>query len=158
MPQGYHTVTPALVIKGAKDALAFYGQVFDAKVVMEMLAPDGKTVMHAEMQIGDSRVMMSDEFPEWGVRGPKALGGTTASLLVYTPDVDALFAKAVAAGCKPLMPPSDQFWGDRFGKIEDPFGHYWALATRKENLSDAEMIERATKAFAAEGGGGDGKK
>ena len=116
-----------------------------------MTSPDGKSVVHAEIRIGDSMVMLSDEFPQTGPRSPQALGGTTASIFLYVPDVDAAFERAVDAGAKAVMPPADMFWGDRFGKLVDPFGHHWAMATHKEDLSDEEIRKRGAAAMASMG-------
>jgi PhnB protein len=113
-----------------------------------MTGPDGTSVMHAELRIGDSFVMLSDEFPQMGSRSPETLGGTTASIFLYVPDVDAAFERAVDAGAKALMPPTDMFWGDRFAKLVDPFGHEWAMATHKEDLSPEEIRKRGAAAMA----------
>ena len=149
IPDGYHTVTPYLTIRGAAQAIEFYKRAFGAKEVGRMPGPDGQSVMHAELAIGDSKVMLSDEFPQMGVRSPATLGGTTASIFLYVADVDAAFKRAIDAGAKTLMPPTDMFWGDRFGKLADPFGHEWAMATHKEDLSDAEVRKRGVAAMAS---------
>jgi len=141
IPEGYRTVTPYLVVKGAARALDFYAKAFDAVEKVRMPGPGG-VVMHAEMQIGDSMIMLSDEFPDWGQLGPVSRGGTTFSLFLYVPDVDATFKRAVDAGCKQSMPPTDQFWGDRFAKVSDPFGHEWVMATHVEDVSPEEMKKR----------------
>ena len=141
IPQGYHTLTPSLIVRGASEAIEFYKRAFGAEQRGVLRAPDGK-VMHAELQIGDSIVMLSDEFPQDKCASPAALQGTTGALLIYTEDVDALWARATAAGCKPLMPLSDMFWGDRYGKLLDPFGHAWEMATHKEELTPEQMHER----------------
>jgi len=148
IPKGYHVVTPHLVVRGADAAISFYKSAFGAKDKGRMASPDGK-IMHAEIQIGDSRVMLSDEFPEMGSRSPQTLGGTPSSLMIYTRNVDALVAQAEQAGAKVTMPPADMFWGDRYAKVQDPFGHEWALATHKEDLSVREMQKRAATAFSA---------
>jgi PhnB protein len=142
IPQGYHTVTPYLTVKGAAQAIDFYKRAFGAQEVERMPGPDGTSVMHAELKIGDSIVMLSDEFPQMGTRSPQTLGGSTVSLFLYVPDVDAAFKRAVDAGAKATMPPADMFWGDRFGKVADPFGHAWGLATHTEDLSPDEIRRR----------------
>lgn len=147
IPKGYHVVTPHIVVPNADEALAWYGRAFGAKELYRMAAPDGK-VMHAEMKIGDSIVMLSDEFPDRGLRSPKTLGGNASSLMIYTKDVDALFERAVGAGAKVTMPVADMFWGDRYGQLEDPFGHQWAIATHKEDVPPKEMAKRMAAAFA----------
>ena len=141
IPEGYRTVTPYLVVKGAAGALDFYAKAFGAVEKVRMPGPGG-VVMHAEMQIGDSMIMLSDEFPDRGQLGPVSRGGTTFSLFLYVPDVDATFKRAVDAGCKQSMPPTDQFWGDRFARVSDPFGHEWAMATHAEDVSPEEMKKR----------------
>lgn len=146
IPPGYHSVTPYLAIRGAAKALEFYKRAFRAKEVLRMPMPDGK-VAHAEMKIGDSHVMVADEFPDMDFSGPQSRGGTTVWLYVYVPDVDATVKRAVAAGAKPLRPVEDQFYGDRSGSIEDPFGHVWHFATHKEDLKPAELRRRAAEAM-----------
>ena len=150
VPSGFHTVTPQLTVRGAAQAIDFYKRAFGAKELMRMPSPDGQSIMHAELRIGDSIVFVQDEFPDMGSRGPQSLGGTTASLHVYVKDVDKTFAQAVAAGAQVQMPVADMFWGDRFGKVADPFGHEWGLATHKEQLSNKEMAKRA-QAFFSQG-------
>jgi PhnB protein len=142
IPEGYHTATPYLVIQGAANAIEFYKKAFGATELMRMSGPGGK-VMHAEIKIGDSPIMLGDEFPEMGVRGPKALGGSPVSIFLYVEDVDALAKQALAAGAKELMAVQDQFWGDRYGKLEDPFGHVWGIATHKEDVAPDEINKRA---------------
>jgi uncharacterized glyoxalase superfamily protein PhnB len=146
IPKGYHMVTPHLVVRGAKEAITFYQAAFGAKDKGQMAMPDGR-VMHAEIQIGDSRVMLADEMPEMGSKSPQTLGGAGASLMIYTKNVDALFDQAVKAGAKVVMPVADMFWGDRYGQVEDPFGHRWALATHMEDMSPKEMNKRAAAAM-----------
>ena len=150
-PDGYHTLTPALTVRGGADAIEFYKRVFGATEVMRMAMPDGK-VMHAELQIGDSRVMLSDEFPDWGAIGPQTVGACPSSLMVYVDDVDAVFAAAVAAGAKVERPVQDQFWGDRNGMVIDPFGYRWSLATHIEDVTPEE-IERRGQAWMQGTGG-----
>jgi len=153
VPAGYHTVTPYLTVSDGAGALAFYGRAFGAREVMRMPAPGGK-LGHAEMRIGDSVVMLSDEFPGMSTcKAPTSLGGTTGSLMVYVPNVDAAFKRAVDAGCKSLTAPTDMFWGDRFGKLEDPYGNQWGLATHKEDVPPKAMAERGKAAMAQMGQG-----
>jgi len=148
IPKGYNTVTPYLVIKGAAKAIDYYKSVFGATVVVRMDGPDGR-VGHAELQIGDSRVMLADENPEMGHRSAETIGASPVSLYVYVPDSDKVVAKAAAEGAKIQRPVEDQFYGDRSGFIQDPFGHLWGVATHKEDLSAKEMDERARKAMQA---------
>ena len=145
-PAGYHTVTPYVIVHDAKQAIAFYQQAFGATEVLRLSAPDG-SIGHAEIQIGDSRIMLADEMPEMGIRSPKTIGGSATSLMVYVPDVDGLFEQAIAAGGTVLRPVADQFYGDRSGTLEDPFGHSWTLATHKENLSHDTVQERFMSMF-----------
>ena len=147
IPQGYHTVTPHLVCRNATKALEFYQKAFGAENVRAHRMPDGK-VMHAEFRIGDSTVMLGDEFPDFKVFSPESLGGSPVTLHIYTTDVDASFQRAVSAGCTVIMPVEDQFWGDRYGQVADPFGHKWSLATRKEDISEEEMEKRGRAAMA----------
>jgi PhnB protein len=142
IPEGYHSVTPYLHINGAARAIEFYKEVFGATEVFRMDAPDGK-IGHAEIKFGNSHVMLADEFPDMGVRGPQSYGGTPVSLLLYVEDVDALAERAVAAGAKMLSPLEDKFYGDRMGKLQDPFGHIWAIATHTEDVSPEELQKRA---------------
>lgn len=144
IPDGYPRVTPYLCIDGASAAIDFYCKVFGATERMRMPAPDGK-IGHAELQIGDSVIMLSDEYPEMGVRGPKSLGGTAVTISVYVDDVDDVFDRAVNAGAKALRPAKDEFYGDRSGQFEDPFGHRWSVATHIEDVSPEEMAKRAAE-------------
>ncbi len=148
IPDGFHTATPYLVVRGADKAIDFYVKAFGAKERMRMPGPDGK-IVHAEIQIGDSIIMLSEEMPQFGSVSPETLKGNGSSVFLYDADVDALFRRAIAAGAKEVMAPQDQFWGDRFGKLTDPFGHQWALATHKEDVSPEEMDKRH-KAFMAQ--------
>ena len=142
VPDGYHTVTPYLVVRDASAALDFYAKAFGAKELMRMHGPGG-SVAHAEMRIGDSNIMLADENPDWGLTSPQTLGGSGVSVFLYVPNVDALFAQAVSAGASVTMPLANQFWGDRYGKLRDPFGHVWNLATHVEDLSPEEIEKRA---------------
>jgi PhnB protein len=145
IPDGYHSVTPYLYAKGASQAIEFYKKAFSATERMRITAPDGR-VGHAELQIGDSIIMLADEFPEMDVRSPKTLGGSPVSIHLYVEDVDAVFRQAVAAGAIEKRPVADQFYGDRQGGIEDPFGHMWWISTHKEDLSMDEIKKRAAAA------------
>jgi len=142
IPAGYHSVTPYLIIKGAAEAIDFYKKAFDAVEVMRIGGPDGK-VGHAELQIGDSRIMLADEHPQMGFRSPTTLGGAGISLMIYVNDVDTVFPKAIAAGGKELRPLQNQFYGDRSGTLEDPFGHVWTISTHIEDLTEEELLRRA---------------
>jgi len=143
VPDGYHTVTPYLVLKDAKRALEFYKKAFGAETTVNMPSPDGR-VMHAEVKIGDSMLFMADEFPEMSpeIKSPQSAGCVTGTVFLYVPNVDAVFKRAVDAGAKVVMPVEDMFWGDRFGKLSDPFGHHWGIATHKEDLTPSEMKVR----------------
>jgi len=151
VPEGFNTVSPTLIVPNCVEAIALYKKAFGAEEIARMPGPDGKSTMHAEMRLGNSTVMMSDESPQWGTKSPKALGGTPVSLHLYVEDADAIFKRAVSAGCTVTMPISDAFWGDRYGKVKDPFGHEWGIGTHKEDLSPEEMGKRAQAAFAAMG-------
>jgi PhnB protein len=142
VPEGYHRVTPYLIVDGAAKALDFYRNVFGATERMRMPAPGGK-VGHAEIAIGDSVIMLADEHPEIGARAPRAFGGSPVSIHLYVDDVDTTVKAAVGAGAKLLRPVEDQFYGDRSGTIEDPFGHHWHVATHKEDVAPDEMERRA---------------
>jgi PhnB protein len=141
VPPRYGSVTPYLTIDGCGSAIDFYVRAFGAKEIARMPGPGGK-VMHAELEIGDSVVMMSDELPEQGTRSPRALGGTAGSIMLYVKDCDRIYRNAVDAGARSLQAPQDMFWGDRFSRIEDPYGHQWAIATAKEKVSPKEMQRR----------------
>jgi PhnB protein len=147
VPDGYHTLTPHLVVKGASQAIEFYKKAFGAEEIGRAPGPDGKSLMHAELKIGDSRLFLVDEFPEMDCRGPQTIGGTPVTIHMYVEDVDAAFNKAVAAGAQVRMPLADMFWGDRYGVLADPFGHAWSLATHKEDLTPEEIATRAKAAF-----------
>lgn len=139
-PEGYHSVTPYLIVNGAAAAIDYYSKAFGAKELFRL--PMGDKVGHAEIMIGDSHVMLADESPERGFQGPKSRGGTTVSLMVYVDDVDAMFDRAVKAGAKADRPVENQFWGDRMGTLTDPFGHCWSLATHVEDVPPDEMNRR----------------
>jgi PhnB protein len=141
VPDGYHSVTPYILVDGAAAAIEFYSQAFGAVEVLRMAAGPDK-IAHAEVKIGDSHVMLSDEWPDMDLLGPAKRGGATASLMIYLPDVDAAFEQALAAGAKQERPVEDQFWGDRMGTVIDPFGHRWTLATHIEDVSEQEMQRR----------------
>jgi len=141
IPDGYYSLTPYLVIKGASDAIEFYKKAFGAVETMRMPGPGGK-IMHAEVKIGNSMLMLADENPERGNLSPQSIGGTATSIMFYCDDVDAVFSRAVSLGAKSEMAPADQFWGDRMGNLVDPFGHKWAIATHKEDVSPEEMKKR----------------
>jgi PhnB protein len=145
IPEGYHTATPYLIIKDAAQAIEFYKKAFGATEVMRFAQPDGK-IGHAEIKIGDSHIMLADEFPEMGARSPQTLGGSPVSILLYVKDVDAQAKLAVAAGAKVVRPVKDQFYGDRSGSFEDPFGHQWHIATHVEDVAPDEMHKRAAAA------------
>lgn len=150
IPEGYHSVTPYLIIDGAAKALDFYKKAFGATEVMRMEDPKGR-IGHAEIKIGDSHVMLADEYPEMGYRGPSSLGGAGVSLMVYVDDVDATFRQALAAGAQELQPLKDQFYGDRSGTLKDPFGHVWTIATHVEDVPPAEMERRAKEFMQKQG-------
>jgi len=144
IPEGMHTVTPHLVCAGAADAIEFYKKAFDATEVGRLAGPQGK-IMHAMIRIGDSPVMLVDEFPDWGSFGPKALKGSPVTIHLYVEDVDAFVKRAVAAGAKITMPLDDMFWGDRYCKLDDPFGHHWSVATHIRDVSRDEMQKAMEK-------------
>ena len=146
IPEGFPRVSPYLAVDDAAAAIDYYTKVFGAREVVRMDGPEG-TIGHAELQIGDSRLMLSDAFPQSTTRPPKELGGTTASVFMYVEDVDAVVKGAVDAGATITMEVADQFWGDRFGAITDPFGHVWSLATHVEDVPPEEMAERAEAAM-----------
>lgn len=141
IPDGWHSLTPHLVCAGAADAIKFYEKAFNAVEQMRLPGPQGK-LMHAEIRIGDSALMLTDENPEWGMLGPKSLKGSPVTVHLYVQDVDSVVAQAVAAGAKVTMPLADTFWGDRYAQLEDPFGHRWSVATRIRDMT-AEEIQQA---------------
>jgi len=147
VPEGAHTIMAHLSVREAVKAIEFYQKAFGAELLFVHKMPDGK-VMHATLKIGDSRLMLADEFPEMGGKSPLALGGSPVVLNIYVQDVDALWNSAVAAGAKVTMPLANQFWGDRYGQIVDPFGHSWALASHVEDVAPEELERRANAMFA----------
>jgi PhnB protein len=146
IPEGYRTATPYLIVKGAADAIEFYQRAFGATEMLRMADPEGR-VGHAEIRIGDSVIMLADEHPAMGYRSPRALGGSSVSILLYLEGVDAVFERAVKAGAKSLRPVTNQFYGDRSGTLEDPFGHVWTIATHVEDVPPEEMRRRAEAAM-----------
>ena len=147
-PRGYHTVTPSLIVRGVAEAIDFYERAFGAVAESRMSGPDGE-IMHAEIRIGDSVVMLGPENEQWGTRSPLSTNGNPGSLHIYVPDADAAFARAVEAGATVKSPLEDAFWGDRYGKVTDPFGHEWGLATRVKEMTPEEM-QRAGEAWMAQ--------
>jgi PhnB protein len=153
VPEGYNTVTPYLAVEDAAAAIDFYTRALGAKERVRMAGP-GDSVMHAELEIGDSLIMLSDPFPQASTKPPKELGGTSVSIFVYVDDIDALYKQAIDAGATSLMEPDDMFWGDRFGSVQDPFGHSWTIATHVEDVSPAEMQKRSEEFMASMAGAG----
>ena len=149
IPEGFGTLTAHLVVEGAGNAMDFYKRAFGAEELGRMPMPDGKTLMHGLMKLGDSMLMLVDAFEDYGVKGPKALGGSPVTLHFYVTDADEAFRRAIEAGCTVAMPLADMFWGDRYGKVKDPFGHEWSIATKIKDLSPAEMEAAQKAAFAA---------
>ena len=148
VPEGYNTISPSLAVDDAAEAIEFYKRAFGAKERFRMPGPGGM-IAHAELEIGNSLIMLSDPFPQSGTRTPKELGGTTVGIFLYVEDVNALVEQAVAAGAKVTMPVENQFWGDRYGKLVDPFGHEWDVATHVEDLTPEEMEERGRQWMAS---------
>lgn len=146
IPNGHHTVTPYLAIRNATKALEFYEKGFGATVTYKLLMPDGR-LGHAEIRLGDSVVMLADEFPEYGGKAPEAFGGSPVSIHLYVEDVDAFFKRALMAGARERKPVEDQFYGDRSGQLEDPFGHLWWVATHKEDVAPEELQKRVQAMF-----------
>jgi PhnB protein len=149
IPEGYRTVSPYLAVEDAASAIDYYVSAFGAKEVVRMDAPGGK-IGHAELEVGDSRIMLSDPFPGASTQSPKQLGGTSASVFMYVEDVDAVVQRAVDTGAKLTMEVADQFWGDRFGAITDPFGHVWSIATHVEDVPPEEIAARAEAAMGSD--------
>ena len=146
IPEGFHSITPHLVCENAAEALAFYQRAFGAQEVGRMDGPGGK-IMHAELRIGDSMLMLADAFPEYGSRGPRALQGTPVTLHMYVEDADAVWQRAVDAGATVEMPLEDAFWGDRYGQVIDPFGHRWSIATRQREMTQQQIEEAMRSAM-----------
>jgi PhnB protein len=146
IPKGYHTVTPSIVVSSAPKAIEFYKKAFGAEEQGRFAGPDGR-IMHAEIKVGDSVIMMADEMPEHGAKGPQSYGGTPVSFFIYQENVDAAWKRALDAGGKAIMPLADQFWGDRSGCIEDPFGHHWWLSQRIKDLTPDELRKAADEFF-----------
>ena len=144
IPEGMHSVTPHLVCAGAADAIEFYKKAFNAVETARMPGPNG-SLMHAAVRIGDSTVMLVDEFPDWKSFGPNKLGGSPVTIHLYVQDADATFNQAVAAGATVRMPPADMFWGDRYGQVTDPFGHIWSIATHVKDMTPEEMMAEMQK-------------
>jgi uncharacterized glyoxalase superfamily protein PhnB len=147
IPEGMHTITPHIVCNGASEAIEFYKKAFGALEIARMHVPSGDKILHAMINIGDSMVMIVDEFPEWGTSGPLSLKGSPVTLHIYVDDVDAFVDRATKAGAKVTMPVEDTFWGDRYGKLEDPFGHKWSVATHIRDVSPEEMEKAAKEMF-----------
>lgn len=150
IPEGWHAVTPYLVVKDAARAIDFYRQAFGAEETMRLAEPSGK-IGHAEIKIGGAYIMLADEYPEQGHRSPQSLGGSPVNIHLYVEDVDAVASRAVEAGGKLLSPVADQFYGDRSGRLEDPFGHTWMISTHKEDMTPAEMQQRFQALFKKQG-------
>ncbi|RJP24364.1 MAG: VOC family protein [Deltaproteobacteria bacterium] len=153
IPEGYHSITPHLTVRGADRAIEFYRKAFGAEELARMHAPDGKTVMHAELKIGDSRFFLGDEVPGMNCQSPETLGGSPSGIYLYVRDVDETFRKAVNAGATVKRSVEDMFWGDRTGSVQDPFGHIWDLATHKEEVPPEEMKRRGDEFFRKMSGG-----
>ena len=151
VPEGYNTVTPYLAVPNAAEAIDFYTRALGAKERVRMPGP-GDSIMHAELEIGDSLIMLSDPFPQASTKTPKELGGTSVNIFVYIEDIDALYKQAVDAGATSLMEPDDMFWGDRFGLVQDPFGHTWTIATHIEDVPPEEMQKRSEEFMASMAG------
>ena len=147
IPEGYNSITPHLVVNNGIDAIEFYKRAFGAVVVYRYNGPDDKSTIYVKLRIGDSPVLLSDEFPDtegMSCRSPKSIGGSTVVIHIYTEDVDKLFNQAISAGATVITPLTDMFWGDRYGQLMDPYGHFWSIATHKEDLSDDEIRRRGS--------------
>ena len=147
IPEGFHTLTPSLVVHDAAEAIEFYKKAFGAEEILRMPGPGGRGIMHSELKIGNSIFFLTDEFPGGCTKSPKSLNGSSSTLNIYAEDADAAYGRAVSAGATVRMPIADMFWGDRYGIVTDPFGHSWGIATHKENLSAEEIGTRAEKYF-----------
>jgi len=152
IPEGYHSITPYLIVRGGSDAIEFYKRAFGATELFRFPAPDGK-VGHAEIKIGDSPIMLADEYPQMGYNSPQSIGGSPVSLMIYVDDVDIVFSRAIEAGATVKEAVQDKFYGDRIGSVVDPFGHVWHIATHKEDVSIEEMQQRAKAHGSAASGG-----
>lgn len=146
IPAGFHSVTPTLTVRGAGDAIEFYKKAFNAEEINRFPGPDGKTIMHAEIKIGDSIIMLNDEFPQMNCLSPQSVGGPSSAIYLYVENSDSIFNRAVSAGAKVRMPMMNAFWDDRFGMLEDPYGHIWTVATRIIDLSPEEIKKAGTEA------------
>ena len=153
IPDGFRSITPHIVVKDGAAAIEFYKKAFGAEEVMTIKGPDGKSLMHGEIRIGDSIVMLAGEWPGAATQSPESLGGTSTTVLIYTPGVDAAFERATKAGATPVMPPTDMFWGDRYSQVKDPFGHVWSIATHIEDVAPDECTKRMNDWFAKMGDG-----
>lgn len=151
IPEGFSTVSIHIVVKNSVEAMAFYEKAFGAKMIMRMPGPDGESTVHGEVKVGDSTLMLADENPQWHLKSPESVGGRSVSIHLYVEDADALFKQAVDAGCTVSMPMMDAFWGDRYGKVLDPFGYEWSIATHKEDVSEEELAKRAAAMFSDAG-------
>lgn len=151
IPDGYHTITPYLIVKDGAAAIEFYAKAFGAEEVMRIPAPDGKGVAHAELRVGNSMLMLAGEYPDYGCVSPQTIGGTPVSIHLYVNNVDAAFDRAVKAGAKVEMPLADQFWGDRMGKLVDPFGHKWSMATHIKDVAHDACSKAAAEAMGDHG-------
>jgi uncharacterized glyoxalase superfamily protein PhnB len=149
VPEGYHTITAHIVVRDTKKAIEFYQRAFGAQELASMPAPDGKTIMHAEIKIGSSMLMLAEEYPQMGSLSPLSLGGSGVTMHLYVEDVDAAFQRALDAGATVKMPVADMFWGDRFGMLSDPFGHQWSIASRTQDMTLEELAQASEKAFAS---------
>ena len=147
IPDGFHTVTPSLIVSSTKEAIEFYKKAFDAVEIYQYPTPDGK-IMHAQIKIGDSFVFLADEFPTMGTKSPTTLGGSASALHLYVEDADKIFNQAIAAGAAPVMPLMDAFWGDRYGMLVDPYGHAWAISTHQKDMTSEELKKAAQEFFA----------
>jgi PhnB protein len=148
IPDGFHSITPYLVVRGGVEAIEFYQKAFGAKERLRLPAPDGKGIGHAELVIGNSIIMLADEFPQYGKRSPLSVGGTSVTVCLYVEDADKTYNQAVDAGAKAVQPVTDKFYGDRSGCLTDPFGHNWMVMTHKEDVSDSEMRKRLEQVYA----------
>jgi uncharacterized glyoxalase superfamily protein PhnB len=153
IPEGLRSVTPILIVNGAAEAIEWYKSALGAEEIFRMHGPDGKAVVHARIRVGDSTIALSDEFPQSEVKSPRSAKAATGGLMLYVADADAVFKRAVEAGATVKMPMNDMFWGDRMGNLADPFGHFWSIATRKEDLTPAEIEKRGREVYSRMAGG-----